>query len=192
MIVSFGLMVRQAHHDTFTTLSLITFSPFILFISFISSMRTCLFPGTFDPITRGHEDVIRRAVGLFDKLVIGVGINSSKQPMYSMVERTAWMQEIFADDTRIEVAGYSGLTINYCKEIGAHYILRGIRYIADFEYEKAIADMNRMLAPEIETIFLTCSPLYSTISSTLVRDVIRNGGDARQFVPEAVAARILK
>lgn len=153
-------------------------------------MRICLFPGTFDPITKGHEDVIRRAVSLFDKLIIGVGINSSKQPMYSMEQRTEWIQEIFKDDPRIEVAGYSGLTINYCREIGAQYILRGIRYVADFEYEKAIADMNRMLDDRIETIFLTCSPLYSTISSTLVRDVIRNGGDAKQFVPDAIAGKL--
>lgn len=148
--------------------------------------RICLFPGTFDPITKGHVDVIRRAVPLFDKLVIGVGINSSKQPMFSLEQRTEWMNEIFKDDPRIEVAGYEGLTINYCKQIGAHHILRGIRYIADFEYEKAIADMNRMLAPDIETIFLTCAPEYSTISSTIVRDVIRNGGDVRMFVPEEI------
>jgi len=148
--------------------------------------RICLFPGTFDPITRGHVDVIRRTVSLFDKLVIGVGINSSKQPMFTLEQRVGWIQQIFHDEPRIEVHGYEGLTVNYCKEIDANYILRGIRYIADFEYEKAIADMNRMLAPEIETVFLTCSPLYSTISSTLVRDVIRNGGDASMFMPEEI------
>lgn len=148
--------------------------------------RICLFPGTFDPITKGHVDVIRRSVSLFDKLVIGVGINSSKQPMFSVEQRCDWMREIFKDDMRIEVSGYEGLTIDYCKQIGANYILRGIRYIADFEYEKAIADMNRMLAPEIETIFLTCSPEYSTISSTLVRDVIRNKGNVSLFVPKEV------
>lgn len=148
--------------------------------------RICLFPGTFDPITKGHVDVIRRSVSLFDKLVIGVGINSSKQPMFSVEQRCDWMREIFKDDKRIEVSGYEGLTIDYCKQISANYILRGIRYIADFEYEKAIADMNRMLAPEIETIFLTCSPEYSTISSTLVRDVIRNKGNVSLFVPAEV------
>lgn len=148
--------------------------------------RICLFPGTFDPITMGHVDVIERAVGLFDKLVIGVGINASKQPMFSIEQRTGWIQHIFKNEPRIEVAGYTGLTIDYCKQIGANYILRGIRYISDFEYEKAIADMNRMLAPDIETIFLTCSPQYSTISSTLVRDVIRNKGNAAMFVPKEV------
>ncbi len=148
--------------------------------------RICLFPGTFDPITNGHVDVIKRSVSMFDKLVIGVGINASKQPMFSVEQRCEWIREIFKDDPRIEVTGYSGLTIDYCRKIDAHYILRGIRYISDFEYEKAIADMNRMLAPDIETIFLTCSPQYSTISSTLVRDVIRNGGNINLFVPAEV------
>ena len=148
--------------------------------------RICLFPGTFDPITKGHVDIIERAVSLFDKLVIGIGTNSSKQPMWSVEQRVEWIQDIFRNDPRVVVTGYSGLTVDYCRKIDARYILRGIRYISDFEYEKAIADMNRMLAPEIETIFLTCSPLYSTISSTLVRDVIRNGGDARMFLPDEV------
>lgn len=148
--------------------------------------RICLFPGTFDPITKGHVDVIERAVSLFDKLVIGIGINSSKQPMFSVEQRIGWIKDIFKNDPRVEVAGYEGLTVKYCTEINAHFILRGIRYISDFEYEKAIADMNRMLAPDIETIFLTCSPLYSTISSTLVRDVIRNNGDVSMFVPKEV------
>lgn len=148
--------------------------------------RICLFPGTFDPITMGHVDIIERAVSLFDKLVIGVGINSSKQPMFSVEQRTGWIQEIFKNDPRVEVTGYEGLTVDFCRKIDAKFILRGIRYISDFEYEKAIADMNRMLVPDIETIFLTCSPLYSTISSTLVRDVIRNGGNAGMFLPKEV------
>ncbi|MEO6831707.1 MAG: pantetheine-phosphate adenylyltransferase [Chitinophagaceae bacterium] len=149
--------------------------------------RICLFPGTFDPITLGHTDVIRRAASLFDKLVIGIGVNSSKEPMFSIEQRVYWIHEIFQDDPRIVASGYSGLTIDYCREIGAAYILRGIRYVSDFEYEKAIADMNRMLAPGIETVFLTCSPLYSTISSTLVRDVIRNKKEeAYQFLPKEV------
>jgi pantetheine-phosphate adenylyltransferase len=152
--------------------------------------RICLFPGTFDPITDGHVDVIRRAVSMFDKLVIGIGTNSSKQPMFSEEKRCSWINTIFADDHRITVVSYSGLTIDFCKSIDAEYILRGIRYISDFEYEKAIADMNRMLAPNIETIFLTCSPQFSTISSTLVRDVIRNGGNVSLFVPKEVAEHI--
>ncbi len=150
--------------------------------------RICLFPGTFDPLTDGHVDIIRRAAGLFDKIVVGVGVNASKQPMFTMEQRCRWIGAIFHDDARIEAAGYEGLTIDYCRRIGATSILRGIRYVADFEYEKAIADMNRMLAPDIETVFLTTSPQYSTISSTLVRDVIRNGGPAERFVPEAMHA----
>jgi pantetheine-phosphate adenylyltransferase len=148
--------------------------------------RICLFPGTFDPITFGHVDVIERAVHMFDKLIIGIGINASKQPMFTIEQRTAWMKEIFKNEPKVEVTSYEGLTVEFCKSLGAHFIMRGIRYISDFEYEKAIADMNRMLAPDIETFFLTCSPLYSTISSTLVRDVIRNGGDAGMFMPKEV------
>jgi pantetheine-phosphate adenylyltransferase len=148
--------------------------------------RICLFPGTFDPVTKGHIDVIERAVALFDKLIIGIGVNSSKQPMFSVEQRIGWFKDIFANEPKIMIIGYDGLTINCCREHNARFILRGIRYVNDFEYEKAIADMNRMLAPEIETIFLTCSPLYSTISSTLVRDVIRNGGDSALFLPEQV------
>ena len=148
--------------------------------------RICLFPGTFDPITKGHVDIIRRSVSLFDKLVVGIGLNSSKQPMFSVEQRCEWIRKIFHDDKRIEAVGYEGLTINYCKSIGAKYILRGIRSIGDFEYEKAIGDMNRMLAPDVETIFLACAPEYSTISSTVVRDVIRHKGDVSLFLPEEV------
>lgn len=148
--------------------------------------RICLFPGTFDPVTLGHVDIVERAVSLFDKLIIGIGINSSKQPMFSVEQRETWMKDIFKHDSRIIITSYTGLTIDFCKINNARFILRGIRYISDFEYEKAIADMNRMLAPDIETIFLTCAPLYSTISSTLVRDVIRNGGNAEMFIPKQV------
>ena len=148
--------------------------------------KICLFPGTFDPITLGHVDVIKRSVSLFDKVVVAIGVNSQKAPMFSVEQRIAWIGEIFKDYPQISAASYSGLTINYCKEIGAQYMMRGIRYISDFEYEKAIADMNRLLTPEIETIFLTCAPEYSTISSTIVRDVIRNGGDVSKIVPPEV------
>ncbi len=148
--------------------------------------RICLFPGTFDPITLGHVDVINRSVSLFDKLVIGIGVNSNKEPMYSLDQRMSWIREIFKEDPRIEVASYEGLTVDFCKKIDARYILRGIRYVSDFEYERAIADMNRMLDPQLETVFLTSSPQFSTVASTLVRDVIRNGGDARQFLPKEI------
>lgn len=150
------------------------------------SSRICLFPGTFDPITKGHVDIIKRAVGLFDEFIIGVGINSTKKPMFEVEQRVHWIEEIFKTEPKIKVISYEGLTIDCCKQHNAHFILRGIRYVSDFEYEKAIADMNRMLAPEVETFFLTCTPEYSTISSTLVRDVIRNNGNAYMFVPKEV------
>lgn len=149
-------------------------------------MRVAVFPGTFDPITLGHVDVIRRSIPLFDKIVIGIGLNSTKQPMFTVEQRMEWIQEIFKDTDTVEVAAYEGLTIEFCKKIGASFILRGIRYVSDFEYEKGIADMNRMLSQNVETIFLTSSPQYSTVSSTLVRDVMRHHGDVSQFLPAEV------
>ncbi|RAJ02244.1 phosphopantetheine adenylyltransferase [Chitinophaga skermanii] len=152
--------------------------------------RICLFPGTFDPVTLGHTDIIDRAVDLFDELIIGIGVNSTKVPMFTVEQRVAWLQEIYKHQPKIKVSAYEGLTVNFCKKVNAQFILRGIRYVADFEYEKGIADMNRKIDPTVETIFLTCSPEFSTIASTLVRDVIRNGGDATQFLPKEVAAAI--
>lgn len=149
-------------------------------------MRICLFPGTFDPITLGHTDILDRGIDLFDKIVIGIGLNSSKAPMFNLEDRIAWIKEIYKDEPKVEVASYSGLTIDFCKKIGARYILRGIRYVSDFEYEKAIADANRAIAPEIETIFLTPVPKYSAIAATLVRDIYRYGGDVSSFLPAAV------
>jgi pantetheine-phosphate adenylyltransferase len=148
--------------------------------------RIALFPGTFDPITVGHLDIIERSLPLFDKLYIGIGRNASKVPMYSEEQRLIWIREIFAHEKRIDVVVYEGLTVDCCKKIGAKYILRGIRYVNDFEYEKAIADMNRSLDESIETIYLTCLPQYTSVASTLVRDVIRNGGDASPFLPPVV------
>lgn len=152
--------------------------------------RICLFPGTFDPVTLGHTDIIDRALPLFDELVIGIGINSSKVPMFTIEQRVEWIQQIYKNEPKIRVASYEGLTVNFCKEINARFILRGIRYVSDFEYEKAIADINRKMDHEVETIFLTCSPEYSTIASTLVRDVIRYGGEAAQFLPDVVGETI--
>jgi len=149
-------------------------------------MRTCLFPGTFDPITLGHTDVINRGLDLFDRLVIGIGVNSSKTPMFALEERMAWIQEIYKDDPRVEVASYSGLTIDFCKKLGARFILRGIRSVGDLEYERAIGDVNRTIAPGIETVFLTTVPQYSSIASTLVRDIYKYGGDVSPFLPAAV------
>lgn len=148
--------------------------------------RICLFPGTFDPVTLGHVDIVERSLSLFDKLYIGIGSNANKTPMFSDQQRLEWIQEIFKNDNRVEALVYDGLTVECCKKINATYILRGIRYVSDFEYEKVIADMNRSLDPQIETIFLTCMPQFTSVASTLVRDVIRNGGNATPFLPEVV------
>jgi len=153
--------------------------------------RIALFPGTFDPITIGHIDIIDRAIPLFDKLIIGIGRNSNKAPMFSEEQRMGWINEIYNNNPDVEAVIYDGLTINCCRTVGANFILRGIRYVNDFEYEKAIADMNRSLDYNIETVFLTCLPQYTSVASTLVRDVIRNGGDARQFLPSVVANSIM-
>lgn len=148
--------------------------------------RICLFPGTFDPVTLGHVDIIRRAMPLFDKIIVGIGGNAAKQPMFSPEQRLHWIHEIFKGEKKVEGAIYDGLTIRYCREIGARFILRGIRYVSDFEYEKTIADANRAMDPEIETIFLTGEPKYTSVASTIVRDILRNGGDARPFIPKEV------
>lgn len=151
-----------------------------------------MFPGTFDPVTLGHIDIVNRALPLFDKFYIGIGINSNKEPMFPAEKRKAWFNEIYKAEPKVEVVVYEGLTVDCCKKIGANYILRGIRYVNDFEYEKAIADMNRTLDGNIETFFLTCLPQYTSVASTLVRDVIRNGGNVKQFLPEVVQLSLQK
>ncbi|MVT10435.1 pantetheine-phosphate adenylyltransferase [Chitinophaga tropicalis] len=154
--------------------------------------RICLFPGTFDPITLGHTDVIDRSLDLFDEIVIGIGVNSSKMPMFPLEQRMQWIRDIYSHTPKVKVISYEGLTINCCREINARFILRGIRTIGDFEYEKAIADVNRMMESNIETIFLSCTPQYSTLASSLVRDVVRYGGDASQLLPQRVLQDIKK
>ena len=155
-------------------------------------MRICLFPGTFDPVTLGHTDIIDRALPLFDKIIVGIGRNINKTPMFSDQQRIDWLNKIYADNENVQAVLYDGLTVNCCKEVGANFILRGIRYVNDFEYEKAIADMNRSLADNIETVFLTCLPQFTSVASTLVRDVLRNGGDVSPFLPKAVNRSIKK
>lgn len=152
--------------------------------------RICLFPGTFDPITLGHTDVIDRALDLFDELVIGIGVNTGKTPMFSLEQRMQWIKDLYSHAPKVKVATYEGLTVNFCKQIDARFILRGIRGIGDFEYEKAIADVNRQMDSRIETVFLSCTPKYSTIASSLVRDVLRYDGDASQLLPETVLRSI--
>lgn len=151
--------------------------------------RICLFPGTFDPVTLGHTDIIDRALPLFDKLFIGIGKNVNKQPMFSDIQRLEWVKNIYKGNDKVDALLYEGLTVDCCKQIGARFILRGIRYVNDFEYEKAIADMNRSIE-NVETIFLTCLPQFTSVASTLVRDVLKNGGDVSKFLPDVVNATI--
>ena len=153
-------------------------------------MRIALFPGTFDPITIGHIDIIQRALPLFDKLIIGIGRNANKTAMFAEELRLKWINEIYVNEPKISSVVYEGLTVNCCQKVNANFIVRGIRYVSDFEYEKAIADMNRSLDHHIETVFLTCLPQYTSVASTLVRDVYRNGGSVKQFVPEIVAREL--
>jgi pantetheine-phosphate adenylyltransferase len=154
--------------------------------------RICLFPGTFDPITLGHVDIIDRAMPLFDKIIVGVGLNSSKVQMFSPEQRMQWINEIYKNEPRVEGAVYEGLTVEFCKKIKAKFILRGIRYVSDFEYEKTIADANRTMDNSIETVFLTGEPKYTSVSSTIVRDIIRNGGNAEPFLPPIVFQSLSK
>lgn len=148
-------------------------------------MRRAIFPGSFDPITIGHYDIIQRAIPLFDEIVIAIGVNTDKKYMFSLDQRMSFIQDTFKDSKKIKVKSYSGLTVSFCKKQDAKFILRGLRNPADFEFEKAIAHTNRRLS-DIETVFLLTSSGKSFVSSSIVRDVIRNKGDYTAFVPSAV------
>jgi pantetheine-phosphate adenylyltransferase len=148
-------------------------------------MKIALFPGSFDPITKAHVDILKRSLPLFDKIYLGIGINSSKQSLLSVEKRLEMVTAVFHDEPKVEMVTYEGLTVNFCQKIGASHMIRGIRTVSDFEYEKAIAQMNHALIPEIESIFIVSKPGYSSISSTIVRDIMRYGGDVAQFVPSA-------
>ena len=148
--------------------------------------RVALFPGSFDPITKGHVDILNRAAGLFDRIVVGVGINTTKETMFTLEQRLLWLKKTFASNPKVSVSSYEGLTVAFCREIRAQYIVRGLRTSTDFQFEKAIAQMNLYLDDGIETVFILSSPEYSPVSSTIVRDIIRHGGSVSRFVPDAV------
>ncbi len=148
--------------------------------------KVAVFPGSFDPITRGHESVILRALPLFDSIVVAIGENSEKSGYFPLEKRMEWLRRIFSSEPKVKVASYSGLTIDYCQQTGAKYILRGLRTAADFDFERGIGIMNRAMMPGLETIFLLSAPEYSALSSSIVREIHRNGGDVRQFVPEGI------
>ncbi len=151
-------------------------------------MKRAIFPGSFDPLTLGHYDIIKRGITLFDELIIAVGINADKKYMFSLDERKKFIIEAFKDEPKIKVQTYQGLTVDFCKKVNADFILRGLRNPGDFEFEKAIAHTNRKLS-EIETVFLLTSSGKSYISSSIVRDVIRNGGDYTGLVPDTVIVK---
>jgi pantetheine-phosphate adenylyltransferase len=149
-------------------------------------MKIAVFPGSFDPITLGHHDIITRALPLFDKLIVAVGRNANKNYLFSLEERLQWIADTYAHESKIEVDHYEGLTVRYCEEKNANFILRGLRNPSDFEFEKAVAQTNRKLKDDLETVFLLTASGLSSISSSIVRDVIKNGGDYTKFVPAVV------
>ena len=151
-------------------------------------MRKAIFPGSFDPITLGHEDIIRRGIPLFDEIVIAIGVNAEKKYMFSLEDRKRFIEETFKNEPKISIVVYEGLTIELCQKINANFILRGLRNPADFEFEKAIAHTNRRMS-KIETVFLLTAAKTSFISSSIVRDVIRNNGQYELLVPEAVKVK---
>lgn len=146
--------------------------------------KIAIFPGSFDPFTKGHESILKRGLDLFDKIIVGVGYNATKCSFFPLERRIRWIEELFADEAKISVASYEGLTIDFAKKHQANYILRGLRTSSDFEYERAIAQMNKTLSNGLESVFLLTTPQLTPVTSTIVRDIIRHGGDASMFLPD--------
>jgi pantetheine-phosphate adenylyltransferase len=148
--------------------------------------KIAVFPGSFDPFTIGHEGIIRRSISLFDEIIIAVGANAMKKNYYSLETRKEMITRVFKNEPKVRVDHYEGLTVDFCKKNGAGYLLRGLRTAADFEFERAIGQVNKSMAPGIETVFLLTVPEHSFINSTIVRDIIKSGGDASKFVPAGI------
>ena len=148
--------------------------------------KIAVFPGTFDPFTVGHEALVKRALSLFDKVIIAVGTNLSKKTLFTIEQRLAMVNEVFANEPRVEVKSYQGLTVEFCQSIGAKFLLRGLRTAADFEYERAIGQVNKAMNPDIDTVFLLTSPEHTPVNSTIVRDILINNGDASKFLPKSI------
>jgi len=148
--------------------------------------KIAVFPGSFDPFTIGHEGIIRRSISLFDEIIIAVGANALKKNYYSLETRKEMVTRVFKNEPKVRVDHYEGLTVDFCKKNGAGYLLRGLRTAADFEFERAIGQVNKSMAPGIETVFLLTVPEHSFINSTIVRDIIKSGGDASKFVPAGI------
>jgi len=153
-------------------------------------MKIAVFPGSFDPITKGHVDIAERASGFFDKVIVSIGINENKNYLFSLEQRRDWLKEVFKHNPKIEISEYNGLTAKYCQEVGAGYMIRGLRNAADFDYEKTISQLNNIIGDGVETVFLISKPEFSHISSTIVREIIKGKGDVSAFVPEAITAKL--
>ena len=145
--------------------------------------KIAVFPGSFDPVTKGHQNLIQRAVPMFDELIVAIGCNSRKSSCFPVEKREQWLKQLFEYEPRVKVMRYEGLTVDFCKKAGATYIVRGLRSTVDFEFEKTIAQVNKAMAPELETVFILSDPAFSSISSSIVRDILKNGGDPGNFVP---------
>ena len=149
-------------------------------------MKTAIFPGSFDPFTIGHESIVRRALPMFDKIIVMIGFNANKKSFFSLEKRLKWINQVFQEEDKIEVCVHEGLTVDFCKKAGAQYILRGLRTSADFEYERAIAQVNKKMHPEIETVFLLTLPEHTPVNATIIRDIVFHGGDASMFLPKGL------
>lgn len=149
-------------------------------------MNIAVFPGSFDPITIGHVEIVKRALPIFDKIIIAIGINNSKKGLFPLEQRMAWIDDVFADEPKVVTSSFEGLTVDFCKSVNAKFLLRGLRNAADFDYEKTISQLNSVLGEDLETIFLISRPKYSHISSTIVKEIIRVKGDASAFLPREV------
>ncbi|HUS87591.1 MAG TPA: pantetheine-phosphate adenylyltransferase [Bacteroidales bacterium] len=152
----------------------------------MSEKKIAVFPGSFDPFTIGHESIVRRSLALFDEIIIAIGANAIKKRFFTLENRKRMISDVFSGNDRVTVDHYEGLTVDYCRKTGARFLLRGIRTAADFEYERAIAQMNKTMYPEIESVMLLTAPEHTPINSTIVRDIIRNGGDASKFLPAGI------
>jgi pantetheine-phosphate adenylyltransferase len=149
--------------------------------------KIAVFPGSFDPITKGHSDIVLRSLPLFDEIIIAIGSNSQKQSLFTLEQRVKWIKQVFKNEPKVSVESYEGLTVNFCAKKKANYLLRGIRSSADFEYEKTIAHLNHDMLPQVETVLILSRPEFSSISSTIVREIIRGKGKVEKFVPKEIA-----
>jgi len=149
-------------------------------------MKICVFPGSFDPITKGHEELVKRAAPLFDKVIIAIGVNSKKKYLFTLEQRLEWIKTVFKDFDNVEVDHFQNLTANYCKTVDARYLLRGLRNASDFDYEKTISQINNIVGDGLETVFLISNPKYSHISSSVVRELIKGKGDVTPFIPDSI------